>query len=151
MSDIANGATLRRARITDSAELARLSAQLGYPQVADAFERRLRRLLISADHPVLVATDDDARLLGFIALERRLMLETGERVEIVGLVVDDAARRRGIGQALVDAALDWAREIGLREVAVRSSTARVESHPFYEDAGFARIKSQHVYLKRVGE
>jgi len=151
VSDIANGATLRRARITDSAELARLSAQLGYPQVADAFERRLRRLLISADHPVLVATDDDARLLGFIALERRLMLETGERVEIVGLVVDDAARRRGIGQALVDAALDWAREIGLREVAVRSSTARVESHPFYEDAGFARIKSQHVYLKRVGE
>ena len=151
MSDIANGATLRRARITDSAELARLSAQLGYPQVADAFERRLRRLLISADHPVLVATDDDARLLGFIALERRLMLETGERVEIVGLVVDDAARRHGIGQALVDAAIDWAREIGLREVVVRSSTARVESHPFYEDAGFARIKSQHVYLKRVGE
>ena len=78
------------------------------------------------------------------------MLETGERVEIVGLVVDDAARRRGIGQLLVDAALDWAREIGIGEVIVRSNVARGESHPFYEGAGFERIKTQHVYLKRLG-
>ncbi|BDU15056.1 GNAT family N-acetyltransferase [Lysobacter auxotrophicus] len=147
MADAAT--TLRRARIGDAAELARLSAQLGYPQSADAFERRLRRLLISADHPVIVATDDDARLLGFIAIERRLMLETGERVEIVGLVVDESARRRGIGQSLVDAALDWARGIGVGEVMVRSNVARDQSHPFYEGAGFERIKTQHVYLKRV--
>ena len=150
MGIASHGATLRRARITDAPELARLSAQLGYPQAADAFERRLRRLLISADHPVVVATDDDTRLLGFIALERRLMLEAGERVEIVGLVVDDAARRRGIGKALVDTALDWAREIGLDTVIVRSNTARAQSHPFYEGAGFERIKSQHVYRRRVG-
>ena len=147
MADAAT--TLHRARIGDAAELARLSAQLGYPQSADAFERRLRRLLISADHPVIVATDDDARLLGFIAIERRLMLETGERVEIVGLVVDESARRRGIGQSLVDAALDWARGIGIGEVMVRSNVARDQSHPFYEGAGFERIKTQHVYLKRV--
>ena len=152
---VANPVALRRARIGDAAELARLSAQLGYPQSADAFERRLRRLLISADHPVIVATgdgaaQDDTHLLGFVAIERRLMLETGDRVEIVGLVVDDAARRRGIGQALVAAALDWARGIGIGEVIVRSNVAREQSHPFYEDAGFERIKSQHVYLRRVG-
>ena len=151
MSEVANAATLRRARIGDAAELARLSAQLGYPQDADAFARRLRRLLISADHPVIVATDDDSRLLGFIAIERRLMLETGDRVEIVGLVVDDAARRRGIGQALVRAAEDWARAVGIDEVLVRSNVVRAESHPFYEGAGFVRIKSQHVYLKRASE
>ncbi|MDR0184780.1 GNAT family N-acetyltransferase [Lysobacter arvi] len=150
MADTAT--TLRRARIGDAAELARLSAQLGYPQAADAFERRLRRLLISADHPVIVAVgDDDAHLLGFVALERRLMLEAGDRVEIVALVVDEAARRRGIGQSLVDAALDWAREIGIGEVIVRSNVARELSHPFYEGAGFQRLKSQHVYRKRVGE
>lgn len=149
MGDAPATATLRRARIGDAAELARLSAQLGYPQATDAFERRLRRLLISADHPVLVATDDDATLLGFIAIEHRLMLEAGDRVEIVGLVVDDAARRRGIGQQLVDAALDWARDIGVAEVIVRSNIARDESHPFYEGAGFERIKTQHVYRRRV--
>lgn len=142
-------ATLRRARQDDAAQLARLSAQLGYPQEEAAFASRLRRLLISADHPVVVATDDDRTLLGFIALERRLMLETGERVEIVGLVVDDGARRRGIGQALVRAAEDWARAIGVPEMMVRSNVVRAESHPFYEGAGFERAKTQHVYRKRL--
>jgi GNAT superfamily N-acetyltransferase len=142
-------ATLRRARQDDAAELARLSAQLGYPQHDAVFAARLRQLLVSADHPVIVATEDDATLVGFIAIEHRLMLETGDRVEIVGLVVDDAARRRGIGRQLVDAALDWARDIGVGEVILRSNIARDESHPFYEGAGFERIKTQHVYRRRV--
>lgn len=144
-----DAATLRRARIGDAAELARLSEQLGYPQQAVEFERRLRRLLISADHPVVVATDDDTHLLGFIAIERRLILEAGERVEIVGLVVDDAARRRGIGQALVRAAEDWARSLGVGEVFVRSNIVREQSHPFYESNGYERTKTQHVYRRRL--
>lgn len=142
-------ATLRRARLDDAAELARLSAQLGYPQHETTFASRLRRLLVSADHPVIVATDDNRTLLGFVAIEHRLMLELGERVEIVGLVVDDRARRRGIGQALVRAAEDWARELGVAEVMVRSNIVRAESHPFYEGAGFSRTKTQHVYRKRL--
>ena len=49
----------------------------------------------------------------------------------------------------MNAAFDFAREIGIGEVLVRSNTVRAESHPFYEGMGFERIKSQHVYLKRV--
>ena len=142
-------ATLRRARQDDAAELARLSAQLGYPQHDAVFAARLRQLLVSADHPVIVASDDGRTLLGFVAIERRLMLEAGERVEIVGLVVDDRARRRGIGQALVRAAEGWARDIGVAELMVRSNAARAESHPFYEGTGFTRTKTQHVYRKRL--
>lgn len=142
-------ATLRRARQDDAAELARLSAQLGYPQQATVFAARLRRLLVSADHPVIVATDDDRALLGFIAVERRLMLEAGERVEIVGLVVDERARRCGIARSLVEAAEDWARGIGVGELMVRSNVAREQSHPFYAGAGYTRSKTQHVYRKRL--
>lgn len=144
-----SAATLRRARLDDAAELARLSAQLGYPQHEATFAARLRRLLVSADHPVIVASDDGRTLLGFIAIERRLLLEAGERVEIVGLVVDERARRRGIAAALVRAAEDWARETGVGELMVRSNVAREQSHPFYEGVGYARSKTQHVYRKRL--
>jgi hypothetical protein len=30
------------------------------------------------------------------------------------------------------------------EIAVRSNTVRAESHPFYERAGYVRVKTQHV-------
>jgi hypothetical protein len=32
---------------------------------------------------------------------------------------------------------------------VRSNTARIASHPFYEGLGFVRRKSQHVYFKSL--
>jgi hypothetical protein len=35
-------------------------------------------------------------------------------------------------------------------MAVRSNVTRTESHPFYERLGYARVKTQHAYRKRLG-
>ena len=141
--------TVRAARVADAAQIARLSAQLGYPESDEVFAARLRQLLPLPQHAVFVAADDGAALLGFIAVEHRLTLETGERVEIVGLVVDADARRRGLGRALLAAAEAWARGTGTPELVVRSNVVRAESHPFYEGAGYRRAKTQHVYRKTL--
>ncbi len=142
-------ATIRSARLDDAPEIARLSAQLGYPAEAGIFAGRLRRLLPRDTHALLVAEGGDGRLAGFIGLEQRLMIESGERVEIVGLVVDADARRGGIGRALVAAAEAWTRARGVDALFLRSNVVRPEAHPFYQGLGFARIKTQHAYLKRV--
>jgi GNAT superfamily N-acetyltransferase len=141
--------TVRAARIADAAQIARLSAQLGYPESDEVFAARLRQLLPLPQHAVLVAADAGVALLGFIALEHRLTLESGERTEIVGLVVDADVRRRGLGHALLAAAEEWARGIGKTELMVRSNVVRTESHPFYEGAGYRRAKTQHVYRKTL--
>lgn len=94
-------------------------------------------------------TAEIARLAGWIAAERRLLLEYGERAEIVGLVVGEETRRNGVGRALVSEVERWAAAQGLAVVTVRSNVVRVESHPFYESLGYARGKTQHVYAKRV--
>ena len=75
------------------------------------------------------------------------MIESGERVEIVGLVVDEQARRTGTGRRLVAAAEDWARARGMPELFLRSNVLRTEAHPFYEQLGFLRTKTQHAYVK----
>nr|WP_295377125.1 GNAT family N-acetyltransferase [Pseudoxanthomonas sp.] len=136
----------RAATLDDSAEIARLSGQLGYPADASAMAGRLQRLLPQVDHFIQVVADGP-RLLGWITAERRLSLETGDSIEITGLVVDRGAHRGGIGSALVAAVAEWARSHGSPRLVVRSNVAREESHPFYERLGFTRTKSQHVYRR----
>lgn len=138
---------IRNATPADAAEIARLSAQLGYPASVETFDARLRKLLDSPRHAVLVAAGDGDRLNGFVATEQRISLELGERVEIVALVVDADARRAGVGKALVATAEQWAADIGTPHVFLRSNILRQESHPFYESIGYTRTKTQHAYTK----
>lgn len=141
---------LREARIDDAAEIARLAGELGYPVGVDALYARLRELLPMPQHRIVVAQGDCDDLLGWIAAERRLTLESGERIEIVGLVVGAVARGSGVGRALVVDAEHWALAQGFDAIGVRSNVMREGSHPFYESLGFARVKTQHAYRKVLG-
>jgi len=138
--------TPRPARASDAAEIARLTGELGYPSNAEQVAARLDALRGDPRQCVRVI-DGEGRLAGWVAAERRLSLEAGERVEITGLVVDGTIRRGGVGRALVGAAEAWAREQGIAMVIVRSNVQRQASHPFYERLGYVRQKSQHVYCK----
>lgn len=137
------------ANLADAAEIARLSAQLGYVADAAVFEDRLQRLLPLSTHGLLACEGANGRLVGFIGVEQRLTIESGDRVEIVALVVDAEARRNGIGRRLVAAAEDWARVRGIDCVFLRSNIARPESHVFYPALDYEQSKTQHVYLKRL--
>ena len=140
---------IRSATLSDAAAIAALSGELGYPASAQEMSVRLAVLLPQAAQFVAVAATPAGDVVAWIAAERRLLLEYGEKAEIVGLVVGAAARRTGVGKALVRAVEQWAREQGLAIVSVRSNAARVESHPFYERLGFVRIKTQHSYEKSL--
>jgi GNAT superfamily N-acetyltransferase len=138
----------RAAQLADAPEMARLAGELGYPLRADEMAGLLGKLLAGSNHYVAVV-GDAGRLLGWTHVEHRVSLEGGDRAEIMGLVVDPAARRGGIGRMLVAAAESWAAARGIAAITVRSNVARDLSHPFYETLGYLRRKTQHVYLKRL--
>jgi GNAT superfamily N-acetyltransferase len=106
-------------------------------------------LLASDGQAVYVAADAEGEVVGWIHGAEQVLVASGTRCEILGLVVDEAARRGGIGRQLVEAVERWALARGLPEVSVRSAVSRAESHPFYEQLGYNRVKSQHVYRKRL--
>ncbi len=142
--------TIRPIRADDAPRLTQLLAQLGYPSDVAVVVSRLAGILNSTSQQILVAVPaDDARIDGYVGVERRLTLVEGERVEITGLVVDAAARRSGVGRALMNAAERWAAQHGLNAVVLRSNVTRPESHPFYEAIGYRRTKTSHTYLKEV--
>lgn len=141
--------SIRHARIEDAPEIARLSEQLGYPMTPADAAARLKRLLDMPTHVVFVLAEDDG-LRGYVAAEHRLLLQSGERVDIVGLVVDERSRRSGGGGALLTAAELWAMKRGVKRLRVRSDTTRTDSHAFYEALGYTPIKTQHAYSKTLG-
>ena len=137
------------AQETDVAEIVRLSLELGYQITADQTRTALKQMLSSPSYFAVVASAGAGRLLGWAVAERRLSLESGESVELTGLVVTASARRVGVGSALVATAEHWALQKGFSSIRVRSNITRTESHPFYERLGFERTKTQHVYKKSL--
>jgi GNAT superfamily N-acetyltransferase len=116
--------------------------------MSDEMERRLAVLLADERHYVAIAASSDL-VLGWMHVEHRFSLEGGDRAELMGLVVDSSARRRGFGREPVAVAENWAVSRGLSSLTVRSNAARELSHPFYEALGYSREKTQHVYRKTL--
>jgi predicted N-acetyltransferase YhbS len=140
-------AHIRPAAPADAPEIARLASELGYQSTAADIAGRLTQMHGQSRYLVAVAEAQAGRLAGWVCAERRLVLESGEEIEITGLVIDAAQRRRGLGKALIAEVERWAGQQGLPFIVVRSNIARTEPHVFYPGAGFSRMKTQHVYLK----
>jgi len=142
--------TLRPATEADAEAIARLSTELGYPAEDEAIRQRLRAILESGNDKVFVALDSSGAVAGWLQAHASHALESGFRVEIVGLIVSSRTRRTGVGRELVAEAERWAGSLGAQVVVVRSNVQRNESHSFYPALGFTVDKTQVVYRKGLG-
>ena len=139
----------RKAQLDDAESIARLSDQLGYPSTYQEISNRIKDILGDESHGIYVAENAGGDILGWVHVfvVRAVVSESGALVG--GLVVDKNHRSRGIGHVLVERAEEWARKNGCANLCVRSNLVRNEAHPFYERLGFKRMKTQHVYLKKL--
>ncbi len=141
---------VRAAEGGDAEAIAELAAELGYPVEPRTFRERLQRILGRDDQRVVVAELPDGKVCGWLQAHCSDAVETGSRVEIIGLVVSAPMRRRGVGRRLVGQAETWAAEISAETIVVRTNSKRVESHAFYPALGYLPSKTQVVYRKRPG-
>lgn len=140
---------LRPARGDDATDIARLSAQLGYPASTGAIAQRLSELLAAPrDNAVLVLTVD-GRITGWIHVLHARRIEVPPFAEIAALVVDADHRNARLGERLVGAAVDWARAARLDTLRVRSNLVRADAHRFYQRLGFEVEKSQAVLRRQL--
>ena len=140
---------VRWARPSDAAQLAELSAELGYPATPREIRERLRRLKPAAAHAVFVAEAPGSGVIGWLHVSRSLLLESPLRAEVNGLVVASAARSQGAGKLLLRAAEQWAREQKCTGMNVRSNVVRERAHAFYEREGYAHYKTQKAFRKHL--
>ena len=143
------GVSVRAATEEDAKVIAALVEELGYPADEEIVRTRLSRMVGRSDYLVAVAQSESGEICGWLQAHSSEVLESGFRVEIVGLVTAKQIRRRGIGRLLVECAESWAIRLGAQAIVVRSNVKRVESHGFYVALGYANTKTQNVYRKRV--
>jgi GNAT superfamily N-acetyltransferase len=138
---------VRDATEADSAAIAALAQELGYPTSQDEMVARLGWILAAAsEHGVLVAVTGGA-VVGWINVSIVTALESGAFAEIRGLIVTESQRGKGIGERLVSAGEAWAVARGMRRMRVRTNVLRERTHTFYERAGYAGAKTQRVFDK----
>jgi GNAT superfamily N-acetyltransferase len=138
--------SLRSATAGDAEGIAQLAAQLGYPSDARAIRERLELILPASDHLLIVA-ESSSGIAGWLHAFVIDSVESPRRVQIDGLVIDEAFRRQKVGRRLVEYAEAWALSLSIPIVGVNSNVLRTESHPFYRGLGFTVAKTQIAYRK----
>jgi GNAT superfamily N-acetyltransferase len=141
---------IRRATAEDAERVAALSTQLGYPISPEETEKYLAHVEQEPADVFYVAAQD-GRVVGWIHVRVRVLVQVGRAAEIEGLVVDEACRGRGLGHLLIQRSEQWMRERGCGTVYVRSNIAREEAHRFYEGLGYENIKTSLTFRKVLGD
>ena len=130
---------------SDFAAATRLLAELGRPAPSEerlpALRRTYAQHITSADTGSLLALLD-GRPIGFISLEfRHPFFTTAPQAWIPDLVVTEAARGRGIGAALLEAAFAESSRRGAYAAALESGHQRQVAHRLYTAAGMSDVGS----------
>jgi GNAT superfamily N-acetyltransferase len=141
-------ASIRAIGPEDADAAMRLSAELGYPADRGTMLRRMQQIAGDRNRAVLVACVD-GDVAGWIDLTIEYHLQTEPVALIGGLVVSEAARGRGIGRELCEAAEGWARGRGITRMRVRSNAMRERAHAFYLRDGYSRVKTSAVFEKAL--
>ena len=115
--------------------LPQLSERLTAPDCAT-----VERIVAAPATRQLTAVTDEGRIVGLLSVAF-YDVPSGRKAWIEDVVVDAAARGRGVGEALVRAALSVAREEGAARVMLTSNAARRAAHRLYERMGFVRYET----------
>jgi len=146
MESTSSALKIRHARISDAAQLAELSGELGYPTSQKEMKQRFARIKPPSSNAIFVA-EFEKSVVGWIHVSITPLLEVALRAEVNGLIVADGQRSLGAGARLLDAAEAWARKKRCTGMSVRSNVIRDRAHAFYERQGYVHYKTQKAFRK----
>ena len=128
--------------------LQRLVPQLSAHKTPPTFDE-LTALVKSEVSMLLVAREPDEKgpIAGVLCLTV-YRVPTGVRSIIEDVIVDEGMRKRGIGEALVRAAIERARGAGASSVSLTSHPDREAANRLYQSMGF-ELRRTNPYLYRL--
>jgi RimJ/RimL family protein N-acetyltransferase len=115
-----------------------------------AAERRYLRSVRRSRHAAVFVAEAPEGLVGRLSVARDPH-PASSHVADLGLMVAASHRRRGIGRALLERTVQWARENGVAKLELHVFPHNEAAIALYERFGFVREGFRHSHYRRGGE
>lgn len=102
--------------------------------------------IINSENTILFIAED-SEIIGMLTLVIN-RIPTGQKAWIEDVVVNQNNRGKGIGQKLIEHAINYAKNNGITKVNLTSSPERIEANKLYLKMGF-QVRTTNVYLKEI--
>ncbi|WP_147677874.1 GNAT family N-acetyltransferase [Algibacter pacificus] len=99
--------------------------------------------IANSDNTLLFLAEENNEIIGTMTLVLN-KIPTGDKVWIEDVVVNKTARRKGVGKALIEAAITYATENNIKKINLTSSPERVAGNKLYQKLGFVK-RETNVY------
>ena len=106
----------------------------------------LADLVRDASSTLMIARDDSGKIVGALTLSV-YRVPTGIRSIIEDVIVDNSARGQGIGDALMNYAINLAREKGAQNISLTSNPMREAANRLYLRVGFKKRETNAYQYK----
>jgi ribosomal protein S18 acetylase RimI-like enzyme len=127
--------TIRAARPADAERIAALFTDEGYPSGPTDIQDRLGRF--QSDFSTVHVAEVEGEVVGFVAVHVMPRFEHSDRIaRILALVVDPAARERGVGHRLMEEAEAIAARTECAFIEVTAGHHRADALRLYESVGY---------------
>lgn len=110
---------------------------------------RLAKLLEDADFHLFVAKDEKNRISGMLTLTACQTISR-PKYWIEDVIVDELCRGKGVGRALVNAAVKFVTELDFTcDIYLTSNPSRVAARALYQSEGFEEYKTGVFRIKGI--
>ena len=113
-------------------------------------ERRYLRAIRRYPNAAVFVAEDEGHIVGRLSIARD-QHPASRHVADLGLMVAITHRRRGIGKGLLEAAVAWGRDSGVRKLEIHVFPWNDAAIALYERFGFVKEGYRHAHYRRGDE
>ena len=134
--------TIRKAEVRDLEEIAALEARI----FTDPWSKTILRISLINPITLFLVAEEAEGIAGYIVVQ-----EIAGEANLNNIAVRETARGRGIGSALMTAAIDWAKSTGCELVTLEVRISNLNARRLYERLGFEYLGDRPGYYESPNE